>query len=60
MSQRLDAAALQDGSAVLRRLARLVEEGTLEAGGDSQLIVAASWWGAADGLTLAADALGDH
>ncbi len=55
MFERLDAAVLQEASAVLRRLAELVEDGTLTATAESQLVAAASWQGAAVALSAAVD-----
>ena len=55
MSERPDAAALQNASAVLRRLTQLVEDGTLAATEETQLVAASYWHGAADALSTAAD-----
>ncbi len=54
MSAGLDTAALQEASGVLRRLAELVEDGTLAATEEAQVVAAASWRGAADALSAAA------
>lgn len=50
MSQPLDAAALQEASAVLQRLAARVEDGAMTDDDDTAPVLAASWRGAAEAL----------
>lgn len=54
MSQPLDRAALHEASAVLRRLAELVEDGVLTTTTEAQFVAAAYWQGAADALSAVA------
>lgn len=51
--------ALREASAVLYRLAEKVEDGTLTASSETQLVIAAAWHGAADALESAASAMDD-
>lgn len=55
MTQPLDAAALLEASAVLKRLAAQVEDGSLTGDEEATPAIAATWRGASEALAQAAD-----